>query len=59
LLDYTVFVVHIFLAEQRAFYDIERPRESAKSYQPAEFKRTIKHYRRGSSSPGVPVFSAT
>jgi len=47
LLDYTDFVVHIFLAEQRAFNQIERPRKSAKSYNPAEFNRTIKHYRRG------------
>ena len=47
LLDYTDFVVHIFLAEQRAFYDIERLRKSAKSFTPAEFNATIKHYRRG------------
>lgn len=47
LLDYSDFVVHIFLAEQRAFYDIERGRKSAKSFTPAEFNATIKHYRRG------------
>jgi len=47
LLDYTDFVVHIFLPEQRAFYDIERLRKSAKSFTPAEFNATIKHYRRG------------
>ena len=29
LLDYVDFVVHIFLAEKRAFYDIERLRKSA------------------------------
>src|ERR1700679_155928 len=29
LLDYVDFVVHIFLAERRAFYDIERLRKSA------------------------------
>ena len=30
LLDYIDFVVHIFLAEKRAFYDIERLRKSAR-----------------------------
>ena len=40
------FIVHIFLPEQRAFYDIERLRKSAKSLTPAEFEATIKHYRR-------------
>src|ERR1700752_1325477 len=29
LLDYVDFVVHVFLAERRAFYDIERLRKSA------------------------------
>jgi ribosome-associated protein len=47
LLDYADFVAHILLAEQRAFYDIERSRKSAKSFNPAEFNATIKHYRRG------------
>jgi ribosome-associated protein len=46
LLDYADFIVHIFLPEQRAFYDIERLRKSAKSLTPAEFEATIKHYRR-------------
>jgi ribosome-associated protein len=31
LLDYVDFVVHIFLAEKRAFYDIERLRKSART----------------------------
>jgi len=37
LLDYVDFVVHVFLAERRAFYDIERLRKSARSLSPAEF----------------------
>lgn len=37
LLDYVDFVAHVFLAERRAFYDIERLRKSAKPFTPAEF----------------------
>src|SRR6202789_1213731 len=37
LLDYFDFVVHVFLAEKRAFYDIERLRKSARPLTPAEF----------------------
>ena len=37
LLDYVDFVVHVFLAERRAFYDIERLRKSARPVSPAEF----------------------
>lgn len=37
LLDYVDFVIHIFLAERRAFYDIERLRKSARPLTPAEF----------------------
>jgi ribosome-associated protein len=37
LLDYVDFVIHVFLAERRAFYDIERLRKSAKPFTPAEF----------------------
>lgn len=47
LLDYVDFEVHIFLKEQRAFYDIERARKSAKSFTLAEFEATIKRYRSG------------
>ena len=36
LLDYVDFVVHVFLAERRAFYDIERLRKSARPLTPAE-----------------------
>jgi ribosome-associated protein len=36
LLDYVDFVIHVFLAERRAFYDIERLRKSARSLTPAE-----------------------
>lgn len=37
LLDYIDFVIHVFLAERRAFYDIERLRKSARPLTPAEF----------------------
>jgi ribosome-associated protein len=37
LLDYVDFVAHIFLAERRAFYDIERLRKSARPLSPSEF----------------------
>jgi len=39
LLDYVDFVVHVFLVERRAFYDIERLRKSARPLTPAEFAR--------------------
>jgi len=42
LLDYVDFVVHIFLAERRAFYDIERLRKSARPSTPAEFDAELK-----------------
>jgi ribosome-associated protein len=42
LLDYVDFVVHVFLAERRAFYDIERLRKSARPLAPAEFDAELK-----------------
>lgn len=42
LLDYVDFVVHVFLAERRAFYDIERLRKSARHVTPAEFDAELK-----------------
>jgi ribosome-associated protein len=42
LLDYIDFVVHVFLAERRAFYDIERLRKSARPVTPAEFDEELK-----------------
>jgi ribosome-associated protein len=42
LLDYVDFVVHIFLAERREFYDIERLRPSARPLTPAEFDTELK-----------------
>jgi ribosome-associated protein len=39
LLDYVDFVVHIFLAEKRAFYDIERLRKSARTVDLAELEK--------------------
>jgi ribosome-associated protein len=41
LLDYIDFVVHIFLAERRAFYDIERLRKSARQVDLDELKRAL------------------
>jgi ribosome-associated protein len=42
LLDYVDFVVHVFLVERRAFYDIERLRKSARPLSPAEFDAELK-----------------
>jgi ribosome-associated protein len=42
LLDYVDFVVHVFLEERRAFYDIERLRKSARPLTPAEFDAELK-----------------
>ena len=42
LLDYVDFVVHVFLAERCAFYDIERLRKSARPLTPAEFDAELK-----------------
>ncbi len=42
LLDYVDFVVHVFLAERRAFYDIERLRKSARLLTPAQFDAELK-----------------
>jgi ribosome-associated protein len=42
LLDYVDFVAHVFLAERRAFYDIERLRKSARPVTPAEFDEELK-----------------
>lgn len=42
LLDYVDFVAHVFLAERRAFYDIERLRKSARPFTPEEFDGELK-----------------
>jgi ribosome-associated protein len=42
LLDYVDFVVHVFLTERRAFYDIERLRKSARPLTPGEFDAELK-----------------
>jgi len=42
LLDYVDFVVHVFLSERRAFYDIERLRKSARPLTPPEFDAELK-----------------
>ncbi len=41
LLDYVDFVVHVFLEEKRAFYDIERLRKSAKKMDVEELKAIL------------------
>lgn len=42
LLDYVDFIVHIFSAEKRAFYGLERLRKSATSISPAELNAELK-----------------
>jgi len=42
LLDYVDFVVHIFLAEKRAFYDLERLWKSARTVDLEELKAALK-----------------
>jgi ribosome-associated protein len=42
LLDYVDFVIHVFLAERRAYYDIERLRKSARPLTPAEFDAELR-----------------
>jgi ribosome-associated protein len=42
LLDYVDFVVHVFLTERRAFYDIERLRKSARPFTAEEFDEELK-----------------
>jgi ribosome-associated protein len=41
LMDYVDFVVHVFLADKRAFYDIERLRKSARPVDLAELKAAL------------------
>jgi ribosome-associated protein len=41
LMDYVDFVVHIFLAEKRAYYDIERLRNSAQAVDLGELKAML------------------
>jgi len=42
LLDYVDFVVHVFLTERRAFYDIERLRKSARPKRPSPRARRLR-----------------
>jgi ribosome-associated protein len=41
LMDYVDFVVHIFLAERRTFYNIERLRNSARTLEQDELKKML------------------
>ncbi len=62
LLDYVDFVVHIFLKEKRAFYDIERLRKSARNVDVAELKAALTKKtlaaRKKSSAAEAPVKAA-
>ena len=64
LLDYVDFVVHVFLAERRAFYDIERLRKSARPLSPAQFDEELKEAlaektrRARSKAAGIPATAA-
>jgi ribosome-associated protein len=67
LLDYVDFVVHVFLTERRAFYDIERLRKSARPLTPAEFDaelkaalaaKTLAARKRASAKPAAKAASA-
>jgi ribosome-associated protein len=42
LMDYVDFVVHIFLSEKRAYYDIERLRKSARTVDLEQLKAMLK-----------------
>ncbi|MFC5860837.1 ribosome silencing factor [Acidicapsa dinghuensis] len=42
LLDYVDLVIHVFLSEKRAFYDIERLRKSARPLTPAELEAELR-----------------
>ncbi len=59
LLDYVDFVIHVFLAERRAFYDIERLRKSARPLTPAEFDAeltsALKEKTRAARGKAVPA----
>jgi len=41
-MDYVDFIVHVFFAEKRAFYGLERLRKSAKSLSIADINAEIK-----------------
>ncbi len=41
LMDYVDFVVHVFLTEKRAYYDIERLRKSARTVDLAQLKAVL------------------
>ncbi len=68
LLDYVDFVVHVFLEERRAFYDIERLRKSARPLTPAELdaelkadlaKKTLATRKKATAKTAAPAKPAT
>jgi ribosome-associated protein len=58
-MDYVDFIVHVFSAEKRAFYGLERLRKSATTISVAalnaELKAKIASTRAKSAKPGVPA----
>src|SRR3989442_3784597 len=57
LLDYVDFVVHVFSAQARKYYDLERLWKSAKHVQPAELMARRKKVRK-QASPAIPEAAA-
>jgi ribosome-associated protein len=55
LLDYVDFVVHIFSAKARQFYDLERLWKSAKRLEPAELMAKPKARRTTGTKPTTPL----
>lgn len=64
LLDYVDFVVHIFLEEKRAFYDIERLRKSARKVDLDELKvaltkKTLEARKKPAAKKAIPAKKAS
>jgi ribosome-associated protein len=53
LLDYVDFVVHVFSAKARQFYDLERLWKSAKRLEPAELMTKAKARRAATDQPAA------
>jgi ribosome-associated protein len=53
LLDYVDFVVHVFSAKARQFYDLERLWKSAKRLEPAELMAKSKARRAATNQPAA------
>src|SRR3977135_1827705 len=55
LMDYVDFIVHVFSAEKRAFYGLERLRKSAKSLSIADLNAEIKAAIAATRAPKKPT----